>query len=104
MSYSDSIPIGVQHELSTAGATVNAKAQEIADELASLAAYLQTVPWAGTAAQQYHDLQDEWNSAANGLFGPDGVLGQIAQALDITWGNYSEAEWANTTTWSQAAQ
>ena len=45
MSYSDSIPIGVQHELSTAGATLNAKAQEIADELASLAAYLQTVPW-----------------------------------------------------------
>ncbi|MEV6007917.1 hypothetical protein AB0M29_13995 [Streptomyces sp. NPDC051976] len=38
-------------------------------------------------------------SAANGLFGPDGVLGRIAHAMDLSWGNYSDAEWSNVSTW-----
>jgi hypothetical protein len=33
------------------------------------------------------------------LLGPDGVLGQIAHAMNVNWGNYTEAEWANISGW-----
>jgi hypothetical protein len=44
----------------------------------------------------------EWNIAAEGLFGPGGVLGQISSALNLSWNNYSECEWANLRTWRPA--
>jgi uncharacterized protein YukE len=55
--------------------------------------------WTGSAATYYEGLQQEWNQAADGLFGPDGVLGEIAGAMHVTWNNYSEAEWANVKSW-----
>jgi uncharacterized protein YukE len=55
--------------------------------------------WDGQAMVEYETLQAEWNTAAEGLFGPSGVLGQIAHALNINWVNYTEAEWSNVKTW-----
>ncbi|MGX9227921.1 hypothetical protein ACWV95_20050 [Streptomyces albus] len=44
-------------------------------------------------------MQNEWDIAAEGLFGYDGVLGRIAHAMNINWNNYSDAEWSNVSTW-----
>ncbi len=94
--------IMVQEELSGAGLKINQLAQGMADELNSLVQQLQPIAdggWTGGASDYFQDLQAEWNYAANGLFGPDGVLGEIAQAMHVNWNNYAEAEWANVQTW-----
>jgi uncharacterized protein YukE len=57
--------------------------------------------WMGLASSYYQPLQQEWNIAADGLFGPTGVLGQIANAMNVTWNNYSECEWANVRGWQR---
>jgi len=103
MSSIDSTPILVHADLEAAGATINAQAQTISDELAALKAQLMPLAetWYGTANTYYEGLQQEWNIAAEGLFGPDGVLGRIAAAMDVNWANYSDAEWSNTQTWKQ---
>jgi uncharacterized protein YukE len=102
MGFSTAIPIMVQTELSDAGTYLNNQSTVISEQLSRLAAYLNQLPeiWAGTASTYYQGLQQEWNIAANGLFGPDGVLGEIATAMNVTWNNYSDAEWSNTQTWS----
>jgi uncharacterized protein YukE len=102
MGFSTAIPIMVQTELADAGTYLNNQATVISEQLSRLAAYLNQLPeiWAGTASTYYQGLQQEWNIAANGLFGPDGVLGEIATAMNVTWNNYSDAEWSNTQTWS----
>ena len=101
MGISESMPILVAAELEGVGTYLNGEAAEIADELSQLASYLNQleVIWNGNASSYYQGLQAEWNIAADGLFGPDGVLGEIAHAMDITWSNYSDAEWSNTQTW-----
>jgi WXG100 family type VII secretion target len=97
----DSTRIMVQDELEGAGAYINNQANTISEELAALVSKLAPLgeTWAGAASVDYQGYQDEWNAAANGLLGPDGVLGAIAQAMNITWGNYTDAEWANAQTW-----
>jgi WXG100 family type VII secretion target len=102
MGFSTAIPIMVQTELADAGTYLNNQATAISEQLNRLAAYLNQLPeiWSGTASTYYQGLQQEWNVAANGLFGPDGVLGEIATAMNVTWNNYSDAEWSNTQTWS----
>ncbi len=97
----ESTPIWVGTELESVGSYLNGQAAEIADELHQLATYLNQldVTWQGSAATYYQGLQAEWNTAADGLFGPDGVLGEIANAMNITWGNYADAEWSNAQTW-----
>jgi hypothetical protein len=55
----------------------------------------------GAAADWYHWKQQEWNAAAYGLFSPEGVLGQIALKLNISWGNYCDAEGANVQSWQK---
>jgi uncharacterized protein YukE len=104
MTNVDGANLFVGMDLESAGRTVNAKAQAIADELYALIQQLLPLGenWASVSASWYEGLQSEWNYAANGLFGPDGVLGEIANALQISWNNYSEAEWANTNTWNHA--
>lgn len=94
-------PILVHSELETAGASINTQAQAIVDELDHLKTLLAPLAetWVGAASTYYEGLQQEWNIAAQGLFGPDGVLGQIARALNVVWGNYSDAESANIQTW-----
>jgi WXG100 family type VII secretion target len=100
----DTSSIMVRQELEAAGAWINARAQQIADELAALKAQLMPLAetWDGTANQYYEGLQQEWNIAAEGLFGPDGILGRIAHTMNVNWANYSEAEWSNTQTWSHS--
>lgn len=98
----DASQIYVQEGLAGAGSTINGMAQTMADELAQLKSKLSPLQDAWTqsqAATYYQGLQNEWDIAANGLFGPDGVLGRIAQAMHVNWGNYSEAEWSNIQTW-----
>ncbi|OON76178.1 WXG100 family type VII secretion target [Streptomyces tsukubensis] len=101
MSNIDNSSILVKQELAAAGTYVGGVSTQITEELSKLIALLQPIQetWTGSAATYYEGLQQEWNFAANGLFGPDGVLGQIAHAMNINWANYSEAEWANTKTW-----
>lgn len=91
----------VPTELETAGQQLNAKAQQIVDELEALKSRLLPLAdtWVGPAASYYFPLQQEWDIAADGLFGPTGVLGQIANAMNVSWNNYSECEWANTRGW-----
>lgn len=98
----DGTPIYVANELSGAGAWLNTQATTCSDDLARLKAQLAPLAEAWTqsqAAGYYQGLQQEWNIAAEGLFGPDGVLGQIAHAMNVNWGNYSDAEWSNIKTW-----
>lgn len=98
----DGTQIRVSDMLSNAGATINAKAAAIADELARLKSKLVPLQedWQQSQASTfYQDMQNEWDIAANGLFGPDGVLGRIAHAMNVNWNNYSEAEWSNVSTW-----
>ena len=96
--------ISVAGDLSGAGSTIIGYSNEISGELQSLVSQLSpltsSTDWQGAANDYYNNLQQEWNIAAAGLFGPDGVLGQIANAMNITWNNYSDAEWANVKTWS----
>jgi WXG100 family type VII secretion target len=101
MAFNDSVPIAVPTDLEGAGAYINGQASAIADELAALARQLAPLQgtWTGPAAVDYEALQQEWNRAAEGLFAPDGVLGQIAHTMNVNWGNYSDAESSNVRTW-----
>nr|WP_202447252.1 WXG100 family type VII secretion target [Streptomyces sp. SID5468] len=96
----------VRSELGSAGPTIDKMAGEIAGELHQLIVKLQPLAetWINSQASSYYEgLQQEWNTAAEGLFGPDGVLGQIAVAMNVNFQNYSEAEWANMRTWAHGA-
>ncbi|MFL6055088.1 MAG: WXG100 family type VII secretion target [Actinoallomurus sp.] len=98
----DGASIFVGSELESAGPTLTVKANHCAEMLEHLKAELAPLAdaWSQSqAADYYQGLQQEWNIAADGLFGPHGVLGQIAHALHINWGNYSDTEWANIKTW-----
>jgi WXG100 family type VII secretion target len=97
----DSSTIAVPVDLEGAGAYINSQAAAISAELDALIKVLAPLQdtWVGSAHTYYHGLQAEWNIAAEGLFGPTGVLGQIANAMNVTWANYSDAEWANVRTW-----
>ncbi|MFI7354878.1 WXG100 family type VII secretion target [Streptomyces avidinii] len=98
----DGTPIYVGEGLAAAGGWLNARAGEVSGELQGLKSQL--IPLADSwreshAATYYQDMQNEWDLAANGLFGPDGVLGRIAHAMHVNWNNYSDAEWSNMSTW-----
>lgn len=98
----DGTQIYVGEGLGAAGGRLNGLAAEIADRLESLKNRLAPLQDAWTqsqAASYYQGLQQEWNIAAEGLLGPDGVLGQIAHAMNVNWGNYTDAEWSNVQTW-----
>jgi WXG100 family type VII secretion target len=98
----DGARIVVPTDLETAGTYMNNQAATMADELSQLAAQLAPLQetWTGQAATYFEGLQQEWNIAAAGLFAPDGVLGMIAQAMNVNWGNYSNAEDSNVRTWT----
>jgi WXG100 family type VII secretion target len=101
----DGTPITVPTTLEGASAYINGQALAIADELAALKNQLVPLEgtWSGTAAADFQTLKAEWDVAAQGLiggYGAPGVLGEIAQAMGIAWGNYSDAEFANAQTWT----
>jgi WXG100 family type VII secretion target len=104
MIFSDGTPIAVPTDLEASGAYISSQAGAIADELAALAQQLQPLEgtWTGRAAGYYEGLQQEWNLAAAGLFAPEGVLGQIANAMNVAWVNYSDAENSNVQTWTSS--
>jgi uncharacterized protein YukE len=92
------VPVDLEH----AGPHINGIAEAISEELTRLRGKLEPIldsGWAGQAQAQYAGLQAEWNIAAEGLLGPEGVLGRIAQAMNVTWANYTDCEWANVQTW-----
>jgi|SRR5882757_3430758 len=96
--------IFVKEGLGGAGNVINGKASTLAEQLNKLKGELAPLQdeWRESqAATYYQDMQNEWDLAANGLFGPDGVLGRIAMAMNVNWGNYSDAEWSNVQTWTQ---
>lgn len=94
-------PIAVTPELEGASGHMNSVAGHVTGELERLERLLLPLAdtWKGETFTYFRGLQDEWNIAADGLFGPDGVLSQIAIAMQTNWGNYSDAEWANSRTW-----
>ena len=105
----DGARLMVDSALSDAGPTINNAAAQITDELAALIQQLQPLvgTWTGQAETYYNGLMQEWNTAANGLFGSaadGGLLGEIANAMNVAWGNYSDGEWANVATWKTTGQ
>lgn len=102
MSNIDGTQIYVGEGLGAAGGYLNARAQQVTDELQALKGQLAPLADAwnqSQAATYYQDMQNEWDVAAEGLFGPEGVLGRIAHAMHVNWNNYSDAEWSNVSTW-----
>jgi uncharacterized protein YukE len=98
----DGTQIYVGEGLGAAGGWINGRASEIEGELEGLKTKLMPLQDAwqkSQAATYYQGLQQEWNIASEGLLGPDGVLGQIAHAMNVNWGNYADAEWSNVQTW-----
>ncbi len=91
----------VPAELQAAGTYINGVAAQIEGELTALKnqlAPLMTI-WTGAARSWYEGMQMEWNIAADGLFGPNGGLGIIAQTMNLNWNNYTDCESANVQTW-----
>lgn len=91
----------VPSELQAAGTYINGVASVIEGELGALKNLLMPLEdtWIGAAKTYYQGLQSEWNVAADGLFGPTGILGQIAQTMNLNWNNYTDSESANVRTW-----
>jgi len=95
----------VPMELENAGSQMSGYAAKIDEQLNLLKGKLDPLKdyWQGPAQTYYQDLQAEWNAAADGLLGPDGVCGEIASALNLAWNNYTDCEWANVKTWTTHA-
>jgi hypothetical protein len=91
----------VPAELGDASGKMASYAAEIEGQLNILKGKLDPLRdhWQGKAQLYYQELQAEWNAAADGLLGPDGVCGDIAAALHLAWINYTDCEWANVKTW-----
>ena len=97
----DGSNLRVPPELEMAGSTMQGTAGTIDQQLNDLKAKLMPLEdwWTGPAQTYYYALRAEWNVAAEGLFGQNGVLGEIASAMNLGWNNYSDCEWANVRTW-----
>jgi uncharacterized protein YukE len=93
--------LAVPSDLQGAGLYMNNMAALIDGELVALKNQLAPLMeiWTGAAQSYYQGLQMEWNLAADGLFGPTGVLGIIAQTMNLNWNNYTDCEWSNLQTW-----
>jgi uncharacterized protein YukE len=103
--------IRVGPQLADAGTYVNNIAVQLTNELDALRAKLAPLQesWnQSQAATMYQDDMTLWNQSAATLFGSSegtyqagqGVLGAIAQMLDVNNNNYVDAESANIKTWT----
>ncbi|MFE0464923.1 WXG100 family type VII secretion target [Kitasatospora sp. NPDC058965] len=102
MPGNDATSILVHAQLGEVGPHIHASAEEIIGELQRLVQLLEPLrdTWTTSeAAADYEIMQQEWNTAAEGLFGPNGVLGNVAAVMNVNFVNYSDAEWANVSTW-----
>ncbi|MFF4652818.1 WXG100 family type VII secretion target [Streptomyces sp. NPDC001380] len=109
MAEIDSSPIYVGEGLEAAGQKINASAAEIEAELTSLRSALQPLidAWVAQSSEYYQERMHEWDMAAVQLFGDSvhgGVLGTIADVMNVNWTNYTEAEEANIKTWQYGAR
>ncbi len=93
----------VPEDLGGAGPFINGVSAAIDSELGQLRNQLTPISltWTGAAKTWYEGLQQEWNMAAEGLFGETGVLTQIAHAMNINWNNYTDCEWTNLQSWKR---
>jgi hypothetical protein len=109
----------VGQELSTAGPHVRSVAVTLSQSLQDLRNQLAPVAetWDSQAHSYYDPLEKMWDQSAQRLFGSsgaataspgvspsqvlaeEGVLGEIADALDRAWENYCLTEGANTHIW-----
>lgn len=100
----DGAQIYVSEGLGGAGSQLKSMADELIQELQQLKNRLAPLAdsWKQSqAATYYQDMQNEWDMAAYGLFDEEnGVLGRIANAMNVNIGNYSECEWSNIATWN----
>lgn len=86
---------GGQSDLTDVGQTIDALAGDIARRLAALRRELEPARglWAGTRVDL--DPVAEWTLAADGILGPDGILGLISGAIRYEWPGYAGAGWSD---------
>jgi hypothetical protein len=77
------------------GAVLNGVATQVTAELAQLRGLLEPFRDVCLEAGANLGANEEWNIAADGLFGPAGVLAAIAGALNVEWADYTDAVWAD---------
>ena len=75
------------------GAAINGIAREVAAELAALRRMLEPLHEACDGTLLDPGATAEWSMAAAGIFGPTGVLGFVAGALDLDWSEVDQAGW-----------
>ncbi|WP_432974613.1 WXG100 family type VII secretion target [Dactylosporangium sp. CA-233914] len=94
----------VSTDMQSQGSILLGKAEAIDADLAALLTRLQALQefWQSPAANEFQPFFQNWHNAAAALFGPGGTLGQISNALNITWNNYTECETANMRGWQAA--
>jgi WXG100 family type VII secretion target len=82
-------------ELAAAQANIDSTVRAVNGQLDDLSAFLapMVASWEGEAAQTYHHLQRQWDSAAAEL---NQVLAQIAAAVGTANEQYQQAERVNT--------
>ena len=76
----------------TTSAALNQQLADLQSYLAPLVAL-----WEGQAAADYNAKQKQWHEAQNAL---NGLLAQIGTALEVSHGNYTEAENKNASMWA----
>ena len=91
-------------ELESMGGVLLGKAEGIDQDLAGLLIKLEALQdfWVSPAASEFAPYFANWSNAARDMFGPDGILGQVANALNVSWNNYTECEGANVKGWQTA--
>ena len=98
----DGVPIFVSDDIPTTTAQLRAQADNAFTESQNLRAYLDgfSDAWQFSgAAALYEDLRLQWDQSARALFGEDGLMGAITNALDVSYRNYVDAEHNNHQTW-----
>jgi uncharacterized protein YukE len=97
-----SAELAVPATLAEAPPFLRAKAASLQDQLNTLRAKLNALEptWDSAAKDEYLAYKTMWDTAANDLMGPGGVLDVIAQTMQTVWNNYVETESANIQSWA----
>jgi len=97
----ESSTLKVPPQLADAGSYLQTRANNMAAELARLWTRVEALEqtWQGVAHGQYAQYKAMWHTAANGLFGPAGVLPAISQIMNHVWQNYATGEANRKKSW-----